>query len=143
MTDFRSTPRSTKARRLLFIALTLLLLSACSIHKIDIQQGNVITQEMFEKLKIGMEKKRVERILGTPLIADPFHRDRWDYVYNFIAGNTNERQSASLTVYFEGDRLSKIDVRSALPTEHEVKKPGSALRRRSAAQGAPQGGHSH
>jgi outer membrane protein assembly factor BamE len=111
------------------LALCLMLLSACSVHKIDIQQGNVITQEMFEKLKIGMEKQQVERVFGTPLIVDPFHRNRWDYVYIFRAGNTDEKQSAYLSLYFEDNRLSKIDVHSELPKEADVKKPGKSLRR--------------
>ena len=106
-----------------------LLVSGCSVHKVDVQQGNVITQEMFEKLKIGMEKKQVERVLGTPLVVDPFHRDRWDYVYIFKAGNTTERQSAHLSLYFETERLSKIDVHSDLPKESEVKKPSMQLKR--------------
>jgi outer membrane protein assembly factor BamE len=109
--------------------LATLLVSACSVHKIDIQQGNVITQEMFEKLKIGMEKQRVDRILGTPLVVDPFHRDRWDYIYIFRAGDTDDKQSAYLSLYFENDRLSKIDVHSELPKEADVKKPGMSLRR--------------
>lgn len=109
--------------------LSLLFLSACSVHKIDIQQGNVITQEMFEKLKVGMDKKRVERVLGTPLVVDPFHRDRWDYVYIFKAGDTDDRQSARLTLYFENDQVTKIDVFSTLPKEADVKKPGLAIRR--------------
>lgn len=108
---------------------SLLLVSACSVHKIDVQQGNVITQEMFEKLTVGMEKKRVERLLGTPLIVDPFHRDRWDYVYIFNAGNTDDQQSAYLSLYFDNNQLSKIDVHSDLPKEAEVKKPGISLRR--------------
>ncbi len=141
MTDFFARSFLTKTGRCLSIVFFLLLLSACSVHKIDIQQGNVITQEMFEKLKIGMDKTRVEMALGTPLIVDPFHRDRWDYVYIYEAGNTDEHQSAHLTVYFENNQLTKIDVQSTLPTENEVKKPGSPLRRSSSAQGS--GGHAH
>jgi len=143
MTDFFARSCLIKTGRITSIAFFLLLLSACSVHKIDIQQGNVITQEMFEKLKIGMDKKRVEGTLGTPLIVDPFHRDRWDYVYIYEAGDTDERQSAHLTVYFENNRLSKIDVQSALPKESEVKKPGSPLRSRTSSQGQGQGGHAH
>ncbi len=142
MTDFFARLFLTKTGHILSIAFSLLLLSACSVHKIDIQQGNVITQEMFEKLKIGMDKARVELTLGAPLIVDPFRRDRWDYVYIYEAGNTDEHQSAHLTVYFENNQLSKIDVQSVLPKESEVKKPGSPLRRSSSAQGAA-GGHTH
>ncbi len=147
MTDFFAKPYLIKAGRIISIALfplLLLLLSACSVHKIDIQQGNVITQEMFEKLKIGMDKTRVELALGTPLIVDPFRRNRWDYVYIYEAGNTDEHQSAHLTVYFENNQLTKIDIQSALPKENEVKKPDSALRRSSSTQGQQgQGGHAH
>ncbi len=123
--------KPTACGKPLLLALALfvtLLASACSVHKIDVQQGNAITQEMFEKLKIGMGKPRVERILGTPLIVDPFHRDRWDYIYNFRAGNTDDRQSAHLTLYFDNEQLSKIDVLSDLPTEAEIKKPSGSLR---------------
>ncbi len=133
MTDFLTRSslfvRCAKKSALLILLLLLLLSSACSVHKIDIQQGNVITQEMFENLKIGMEKKRVEGVLGTPLITDPFHRDRWDYVYIYKAGDTDDRQSARLTLYFEGGQLSKIDAQTALPKEAEVKKPTQSLRR--------------
>ena len=121
---------STLKRAILILSLfSMLLTTACSVHKIDVQQGNVITQEMFEKLKIGMDKTSVERLMGTPLVVDPFHRDRWDYVYSFIAGNTDERQSAHLSLYFENDKLSKIDVHSDLPKEADVKKPDMPLMR--------------
>jgi len=146
MTDFLARPFLTKARRVLSIAFFLLLLSACSVHKIDIQQGNVITQEMFEKLKIGMDKQRVKLTLGTALIVDPFHRDRWDYIYIYKAGNIKEEQSAHLTVYFDNNLLTKIDVQSALPKERDVKKPSSSLRGSSSRGGSStpqQGGHAH
>jgi outer membrane protein assembly factor BamE len=99
-----------------------IILSACSVHKIDIQQGNVITQEMLEKLKIGMDKPQVSRLLGTPLIEDPFHKGRWDYIYKFVAGDTGETQSSHITLFFDGDSLTKIDVREAPPAEADVKK---------------------
>jgi len=115
--------------RFALVLFAVLLISACAVHKIDVQQGNVITQEMFEKLKIGMEKKQVERILGTPLVRDPFHRDRWDYVYIYRAGNSDEQQSAHLTLYFANEQLNKIDVQSELPKEADVKKPGQSSKR--------------
>jgi outer membrane protein assembly factor BamE len=107
---------------------TVLILSACSIHKIDIQQGNVITQEMLEKLKIGMDKPQVSRLLGTPLIEDPFRKGRWDYVYSFVAGDTGEKQSSHITLHFDGERLATIDVNEAPPAEADVKK--TSLRKR-------------
>lgn len=121
----------TFIRKAVLISMTVLaslfVLSACSIHKIDVQQGNAITQELVGKLKIGMKKKQVVSLLGAPLINDPFHYDRWDYVYRFVAGDTGEVQSSSMTLYFVGNDLSKIDIREAPPTEEDIKKP--SLRR--------------
>jgi outer membrane protein assembly factor BamE len=105
-----------------------IILGACSVHKIDIQQGNVITQEMLEKLKIGMEKQQVSRLLGTPLIKDPFRKGRWDYVYKFVAGDTNEKQTSHITLFFDGENLTKIDVLKAPPAEADVKK--TSIRKR-------------
>ncbi len=100
-----------------------LLLAACTVHKIDVQQGNVITQEMLETLTPGMDKKRVQLQLGSPLLRDPFHPDRWDYVYSFIAGNRGLEQSAHVVLYFSGDTLEKIDVIKPPPREADVLKP--------------------
>ncbi|WP_455217480.1 outer membrane protein assembly factor BamE [Kaarinaea lacus] len=104
-------------------AAVLFLLSACSIHVIDVQQGNAITQELVGKLKIGMKKQQVARLLGTPLINDPFHYDRWDYVYQFVAGDTGEKQSSSMTLFFVGNDLSRIDIKEAPPTEEDIRRP--------------------
>ncbi|MCE9639672.1 MAG: outer membrane protein assembly factor BamE, partial [Betaproteobacteria bacterium] len=52
-----------------------------SPYKIDIQQGNVVTQEMVDKLKAGQTRSQVRFVLGSPLVADMFHDDRWDYIY--------------------------------------------------------------
>ena len=117
-----------KARALITALSFALILGACSVHRIDIQQGNVITQEMLEKLKIGMDKLQVSRLLGTPLVNDPFREGRWDYIYKFIAGDTGEKQSSHIVLYFTGDNLTKIDVRDAPPAEADVKK--TTLRKR-------------
>jgi len=98
-------------------------LTACSIHVIDVQQGNAITQETVEKLKIGMDKKQVAQIAGTPLINDPFHYDRWDYIYQFTAGDSDEAQSSAMTLYFVGNKLTRIDIREQPPKEEDIKKP--------------------
>jgi outer membrane protein assembly factor BamE len=58
-------------------------LHSYGIYKLDINQGNYITQDMVEKLKIGQTTTQVRTILGTPLLADPFHVDRWDYIYRY------------------------------------------------------------
>lgn len=115
------------ALRLLVFVVTLFLASACSIHQIDVQQGNAITQELVGKLKIGMKKQQVARLLGTPLLTDPFHYDRWDYVYQFVAGDTGEVQSSSMTLFFVGNDLSKIDIKETPPAEEDIRQP--SLRR--------------
>ena len=79
-----------------------------SPYKMDIRQGNYITPEMREKLKLGMNKSQVRYVLGTPMISDAFHGNRWDYVYRLERdGKVIEEQR--LTLYFDGDNLVKID----------------------------------
>jgi outer membrane protein assembly factor BamE len=87
-----------------------LLFSGCFLvpHKIAIQQGNYVDQQMVSKLKPEMTRSQVRFILGTPLIADPFHPDRWDYVYMTGKAGDVERERR-LTVVFEEDRLVRID----------------------------------
>ena len=85
-----------------------LLLGGC-YYKMDIQQGNVVTQDMVERLKPGMTKREVRYTLGTPLVQDPFHQSRWDYVYLLRKGREKEPQRRALTLYFDGDRLARIE----------------------------------
>lgn len=96
------------------LALTvLLLLTGCSylppiLYKIDVQQGNVVTEEMLDKLKPGMTKSQVLFVLGSPLIVDTFRDNRWDYVYIFREkGNLVEQKR--LTIFFENDNIVHIE----------------------------------
>ncbi len=73
----------------------------------DVQQGNVITQEMVDQLKVGMNRRQVQFILGTPLITDPFHQDRWDYYYSLKRGK-KYRAKRTLSLFFKGDELTEI-----------------------------------
>ena len=78
------------------------------IYRIDIQQGNTVDRGMLDRLAIGMDRHKVRFILGTPLLTDPFHQDRWDYVYSFRTGSEPAvRQRVSL--YFADDRLARIE----------------------------------
>ncbi|MBL4584755.1 MAG: outer membrane protein assembly factor BamE [Pseudomonadales bacterium] len=91
--------------------LAISLLAGCSIpgvYRIDIQQGNQITQEMVDQLKPGMTDKQVRFILGTPLIIDSFHTQRWDYVYSMDKPN-EPVQSKRLSVFFEDQLLHHFD----------------------------------
>ena len=84
-------------------------------HKIEIRQGNLVTPEMREKLKVGMSRLQVRSVLGTPLINDPFHASRWDYIYRLEQkGKIVEQQR--LTLYFDNDNLARID-ESSMPAE--------------------------
>lgn len=86
------------------------LLAGCMLapHRIDIQQGNYVDQEMVAKLKPEMTRSQVRFILGTPLVADVFHPNRWDYVY--LTGKAGEvRRQRKITVVFDGDKLKHID----------------------------------
>ena len=77
------------------------------LHKIDIQQGNIIDQKMLNKLKPGMNKKQVKFIMGTPVLIDPFHNERWEYIYSFQEGGT-VREQRHITLHFENDKLAYI-----------------------------------
>src|SRR5262245_41070429 len=77
-------------------------------YKIDIQQGNFISQEMVSQLKPGMSREQVRIALGTPLLTDAFHGDRWDYLYWRVAPN-GQKESRKLTVYFNDNKLVRAD----------------------------------
>jgi outer membrane protein assembly factor BamE len=77
-------------------------------YKIDIQQGNYITQDMIAKLQPGMTRSQVRFALGTPLIVDPFRTDRWDYAYTLAKQGVLTEQR-TVTVIFKGDVLDRIE----------------------------------
>ena len=91
--------------RTVLLAVTLAL-SSCFLtpHRIDIQQGNYFDPEAVAKLKPGMTRSQVRFLLGTPLVADPFHPDRWDYLF-ILRPEGKLKQERRLTVWFDGDRL--------------------------------------
>ncbi|MBD8757582.1 outer membrane protein assembly factor BamE [Pseudomonas coleopterorum] len=83
----------------------LLALAGCSfpgVYKIDIQQGNVVTQDMIDQLRPGMTRRQVRFIMGNPLLVDTFHANRWDYLYSLQPGG-GERQQERMSVLFNGN----------------------------------------
>ena len=78
------------------------------VHKIDVQQGNVITQEMVAQLRKGMDKKKVQFIMGTPIILDTFNASRWDYIYTSQYGG-GEVERRHVTLVFADDKLARVD----------------------------------
>lgn len=94
------------------LATALLFASGCSyfpgVYKIDIQQGNVVTQDMIDQLRPGMSKRQVQFVMGTPLIQDTFDQSRWDYIYSLQPGG-EARQQESISLFFEDDKLSHFE----------------------------------
>jgi len=100
--------------RTLVAALAIACISACGfigfpgVYRIDVEQGNIVTQEMADQLKPGMSRRQVRFILGTPLVEDTFNESRWDYVY--VKRNGLKVLSESrLTVVFDGDTLTDVE----------------------------------
>jgi outer membrane protein assembly factor BamE len=112
----RSPIFQTRILRFAGTALLIAFLSACSsvprlVHeyRIDIQQGNVLTQEMVAQLKPGMTKDQVRFVLGTPVLMDMFHGNRWDYVYRYQKGSTGEVEMRKFSTFFDADsKLTRV-----------------------------------
>ena len=94
---------------ILLSVVTLLLFGCVQTYRIDIQQGNIVTQEQIERLKPGMKMTEVRYLLGAPLVEDPFHTERWDYFYSFRSGETRRVEQQRLTVFFDNGQLTKIE----------------------------------
>lgn len=88
-----------------------------SPYRPDIQQGNFVSQEMLAQLKVGQTREQVMFILGTPLLTDIFHADRWDYPF-YLARGDGELTSSRVSVYFKDNKVEKFDGGN-LPTERE------------------------
>lgn len=101
-------------KNLISLALVVLLISSCStfrfpgVHRITVQQGNVVTQQMVDKLKPGMTRRQVQFVLGNPVINDQLDADRWDYVYTIEIPGL-EKIHRTLQVYFIDERLSYFE----------------------------------
>lgn len=96
--------------RLITIALAVSAVCACSfpgVYKLDVQQGNIITQDTVDQLKPGMSKRQVRYLLGTPLLIDSFNDDRWDYFYS-LKNHKDEYSQERLTLFFVDDRLNNL-----------------------------------
>ena len=111
--------RFSSSLTLLFLLVLSTLLNACA-HKINIQQGNVLTQESMAKIAIGMHQDKVVRLVGNPLLVSPFHPNRWDYVYSFYEGNSGDKQFSYVSLLFDNENLIKIDVRKDPLKESDI-----------------------
>src|SRR5258706_5532402 len=110
-----------------FIATLLLVLAAGCVHKIDIQQGNYVTQDLVDRLKTGMTKAEVKQLLGTPLLADAFHANRWDYYFSNVAGRRAEER-ARLSLVFENEKLVTMTGAGRPPGSSPARSPSETPR---------------
>lgn len=119
--------------RLLLVAVSLMLAS-CSVidwfktfapYKMEIRQGNYVTPEMREKLRVGMSREQVSSVLGSPLVNDVYHANRWDYVYRLEVKGKLVEQSR-LTLYFKDGFVSSIEQGDAATPADAALVPASA-----------------
>lgn len=100
-------------KRSLLLMTALTILSGCGyfqfpgVHRVEVQQGNIVTQDMVDQLKVGMTKSQVRYVMGTPLIADSFNQERWDYFYSKQTGR-KVQELQSVTVLFKNGMLAEI-----------------------------------
>ena len=125
----------TPLRRVLLALAPVVLLTACGStgneswskpetlfgllqpYRVDVVQGNVVTQEVMALIQPGLGRAQVREILGTPLPADPFHANRWDYVFTIRRQGVPD-QKRNITVFFENDVVARFDT-AELPSENE------------------------
>jgi outer membrane protein assembly factor BamE len=94
------------------------ILGVITPYKVEIVQGNVVTKEQIEAIKPGMARVQVRDVLGSPLLTDIFHADRWDYVFTIKRQGT-EPQQRNVVVLFDGERLKSVQAPDNLPSERE------------------------
>ena len=103
-------------KRFLLIFLPVLALNACSSerishfpsYKLTVPQGNEVDEQALSRLSTGMTKAQVQMMIGTPLLQDPFHQNRWDYPY-VVSRNGIVQERSTISLYFDGDVLSRIE----------------------------------
>ena len=99
---------AAQLRQILLIVAFGLVVSAC-VYRVDVQQGNLLEDHDIDAVQIGMTRSQVLFLLGTPVVRDSFHRDRWDYIYYFRKGRSRNADRSWLIVFFEGDRVKEIE----------------------------------
>ncbi len=103
----------------LSLALGAAALSGCAVYQHEVLQGNFISKEQAQALQPGMSRAQVRQILGTPLITDLFRADRWDYVFTMRHRKGVEPQKITLSVFFAGDTLARVEGVENLPTNQD------------------------
>ena len=94
--------------KITLVILLHLFISSC-VYRMDIQQGNLLKLETLDRVEVGMTKSQIKYLLGGPLVGTPFEENRWDYIYYYQPGDKADTQRYWLIVYFEGNRVIKIE----------------------------------
>jgi outer membrane protein assembly factor BamE len=95
-------------RRLPLVLAGALMACGC-VYRINIQQGNYLDQAAVNQIKEGMTRSQVRYLLGTPMVADSFSKERWDYIYYLKKGRTRHVDSRRVTVFFDGEKVARLD----------------------------------
>jgi outer membrane protein assembly factor BamE len=97
-------------RKSLVLAISLGLLTAASgcVYRANISQGNIVEEEDLDQVAVGMTRNQVRFLLGTPMVADPFHQNRWDYVYYVKIGRNDATAKRWVTILFDDETVSEI-----------------------------------
>ncbi|MGK0405361.1 MAG: outer membrane protein assembly factor BamE [Oleispira sp.] len=101
------------------VLLSFLFISACSIpkvYKLTVQQGNIVTQDMIDELKVGMTKRQVAYVMGTPLIRSPYQQERWDYLYT-LERRDKVVKNYQVTLFFKDELYTRLE--GEVPQEEE------------------------
>jgi outer membrane protein assembly factor BamE len=93
----------------LLLSFGLVFAASGCVYRINIQQGNFLDQAAVEQVKAGMTRSQVRYLLGTPMVADSFNKERWDYIYYLKKGRTRRIDSRRVTVYFDGEKVARLD----------------------------------
>ncbi|MFM0735708.1 outer membrane protein assembly factor BamE [Paraburkholderia xenovorans] len=101
-------------------SLTQRIAQSITPYRITVVQGNFVSKEAAAQLQVGQSRAQVRQLLGTPLLSDMFHADRWDYVFYFKRGSTNVVQERDLVLIFAGDRLASWSGGEDLPSNLEL-----------------------
>jgi outer membrane protein assembly factor BamE len=78
-------------------------------YRMNVQQGNFLEAKDIDQIQVGMTRSQVRFLIGTPMVADPFNTERWDYVFFFKIGRTRDEIVTNMTIWFENDRVVRID----------------------------------
>jgi outer membrane protein assembly factor BamE len=99
----------------------LMALAAGCVYRPNIQQGNLLRLDDVNQVTVGMTRSQVRYLLGTPMVADPFHPDRWDYIYTLRRGRETKVDRSYFVVHFDGDKVARVD-KIDMPDASDIEK---------------------